>query len=185
LRSEGKLKFPVETTDFYFGLNGSYKLDADAFQLESRLRIGHISTHLSDGFSSNSTFYQEPFVYSKEFFDWVVAVRKWNFRPYLGAIFNFSKQPKVLNFFVPQLGIEYSANLYKQIDFVAAYDFKLSGYDGIYLGMNTISTGIEFRTASNRGILLKFDYYSGENYYGQFYKEKLDYFGIGFEFKYN
>lgn len=185
LRSEGRLKFPVETTDFYFGLNITAKKEFPKFELESRLRLGHISTHLSDGFSKNSTFFQSPFVYSKEFFDFSVALRKNAFRPYIGAIINFSKQPKDLNLFVPQAGIEFDRKLYNNIRFIAAYDFKLNGYDAKYIGMNAFTSGFEFRTASNRGIFLKAEYYNGLNYYGQFYKERLEYFGLGFEFKYH
>lgn len=185
LRSEGRLKFPVETTDFYFGLNLSAKKEFPKFALESRLRLGHISTHLSDGFSKNSTFFQSPFVYSKEFVDLSFALRKNAFRPYIGAIINFSKQPNDLNVFVPQAGIEFDRKLYKNIRFIAAYDFKLNGYDSKYIGMNTLTSGFEFRTATNRGIFLKAEYYNGLNYYGQFYKERLEYFGLGFEFKYH
>jgi hypothetical protein len=185
LRSEGRLKFPVETTDFYFGLNLSAIKEFQKFDLESRLRLGHISTHLSDGFSKNSTFYQAPFVYSKEFFDLTVAIRKGSFRPYIGAIINFSKQPKNLNLFVPQIGIEFDKKIYRNIHFLAALDHKLNGYDNKYLGMNTVTSGLEFRTAQNRGILLKVEYYAGQDYYGQFFKERLEYFGVGFEFKYH
>jgi hypothetical protein len=185
LRSEGRLKFPVETTDFYFGLNLSVKKEYKKFDLESRLRLGHISTHLSDGFSKNSTFYKAPFVYSKEFFDLTVTLRKGSFRAYIGAIVNFSKQPKSLNLFVPQVGIEYDRKVYRNIHFIAAYDHKLAGYGGTFQGMNAVTTGLEFRTAKNRGILLKVDYYSGQDYYGQFFDEKLEYLGVGFEFKYN
>jgi hypothetical protein len=185
LRSEGRLKFPVETTDFYFGLNLSVKKEFQKFDLESRLRLGHISTHLSDGFSKNSTFFKAPFVYSKEFFDLTVALRKGSFRPYIGAIINFSKQPKSLNLFVPQIGIEFDKKIYRNIHFLVAYDHKLNGYDNIYLGMNSITSGFEFRTAQNRGILLKVEYYAGQDYYGQFFNEHLEYFGFGFEFKYH
>jgi len=60
----------------------------------------------------------------------------------------------------------------------------VNGYDGKYFGMNNIVGGILFKTSENRGVLLKAEYYSGEDYYGQFYKSFTQYLSIGFQIDY-
>ncbi len=190
LRSEGNFKFPVETTDFYFGINASSKFSIIDLPIESRLRIAHISTHLSDGYSSNSIFFQEPFVYSREFLDLTFASKFGDFRPYLGSIIVFSYIPKDVNLIIPQLGCEYRNHLFSQFDFALAYDLKINGYQDqnlqkrIYKAMNMIVGGIMIRTNENRSVFLKFERYFGANYYGQFYQQCDNYYGVGFELMY-
>lgn len=191
LRSEGNFKFPVETTDFYFGVNLTSKFEIKEIPLDSRLRVAHISTHLSDGFSSNGVFFKEPFVYSREFFDIAIATRKWGFRPYFGSIFVFSYIPKDVNLIIPQMGVEYIKPIIGNLEVVVAYDFKIDGCKNTenneltYKPMNMIVAGVIYRTEQNRGILLKLEKYFGKNYYGQFYKTCDNYFGIGFELLYH
>lgn len=191
LRSEGNFKFPVETTDFYFGINGTSKFEIGGFPLESRLRIAHISTHLSDGYSSGGIFYKEPFVYSREFLDLIVATQKSGFRPYIGSIIIFSFIPKDVNLIIPQLGLEYLYSISQNFELLAAYDLKIDGYKDLetnelnFKPMNMIVAGIIYRTNQNRGILIKIERYFGKNYYGQFYKLCDNYFGIGFELLYH
>ena len=49
-RSENNFKFPVETVDYLFGVNGSYKSKSDLSEWGARLRFSHISAHLVDGY---------------------------------------------------------------------------------------------------------------------------------------
>ncbi len=190
LRSEGSFKFPVETTDFFFGINGSFRTAIEDFPLEGRFRIAHISTHLSDGYSNKGIFFKEPFVYSKEFFDFVISTNQWGFRPYIGGIFIFSYIPKDINLIVPQIGLEYFYQIFNNIEFKFAYDLKIDGYNNsdldkvTYKAMNMIVAGIIYRTEKNRGIFFKIERYFGKNYYGQFYKDCDNYLGLGFELIY-
>lgn len=191
LRSEGNFKFPVETTDFYFGINGTAKFEVENIPIHSRLRVAHISTHLSDGYSKDGVFFVQPFVYSKEFIDICASTNYWDFRPYLGAIFIFSYIPKDLNLIIPQLGFEYSHTIFNKIELVAAYDLKIDGYKNletnqiVYKPMNMIVAGVIYRTDKNRGIFIKLERFFGKNYYGQFYKVNDNYFGLGFELIYH
>lgn len=184
LRSEGNMKFPVETTDFYFGINSSNITKYENADLESRVRVAHISTHLSDGYSKDDIFIKSPFVYSREFIDFTIAYRKKEFRPYLGITAVFSYLPKDVNLIIPNVGIEYKKAISQRTEIQLAYDFKVNGYDRKFFGMNNIIGGILFKTAKNRGVLLKAEYYAGEDYYGQFYKSYAQYFGIGFQIDY-
>jgi hypothetical protein len=49
LRSENDFHFPVETIDYLFGLNASYKKRYCDNELGFRFRFSHISAHLVDG----------------------------------------------------------------------------------------------------------------------------------------
>lgn len=191
LRSEGNFKFPVETTDFYFGLNASSVISFQNLPIHTRLRVAHISTHLSDGYSSEGIFFQEPFVYSREFLDLAIASQIGDFRPYVGGIIIFSYLPKDVNLIIPQLGLEFKKNISGQFYFAIAYDLKINGYYDpnqnakIFRAMNMIVGGILIQTDENRGLFFKMERYFGGNYYGQFYKECDNYFGFGFELMYH
>jgi len=191
LRSESNFKFPVETIDYYFGANLSFIYPLKNYNIQSRLRVGHISTHLADGYENNSYIVLDgepvvlfPKTYSREFIDLTIAVDSRNFRPYIGVIYNFHKIPTILNMFIPQVGFDADIKINEWLKAVSGLDFKLNGYDGKMKGMTNLLLGLEFRTSENRGILLKCEYFNGENYYGQFYNQKLDYFGLGFQFNY-
>lgn len=191
LRSEGNFKFPVETTDFYFGVNTSNNITINEQNIQSRLRIAHISTHLSDGLLNNGFFEQQPIVYSREFLELHIATQLNFIRPYIGLTYVFSYLPRDVSVVIPQFGAEFDFNLLHNIEFTAAYDFKLNGYRDTpnsainYNAMNMIILGVVVRTESNRGILLKLEKYFGNNYYGQFYKDCDNYLGFGFELLYH
>ncbi|MEN6510398.1 MAG: DUF1207 domain-containing protein [Chloroherpetonaceae bacterium] len=190
LRSESSFKFPVETIDYYFGGNLTFLYPSGNNNFQGRLRIGHISTHLADGYTDNRNYHLEgeviidPIVYSREFIDLTFAVENSNFRPYIGVIYNFHKIPSILNMFIPQVGFDGKIKINDWLNIVGGLDFKLSGYNGDLIGMTDMLLGIEFRTAQNRSILIKGDFYTGESYFGQFYEHKIEHLGLGFQFNY-
>ena len=195
LRSENNFKFPVETIDYYFGGNFSLVYPIKNYDIEGRLRVAHISTHLTDGYNKNSGHYIMegdtvhyitiiPIVYSREFIDFTIAAISKDFRPYIGMIYNFHKIPADLRMLVPYIGFDGNIKLNNWLKVVGGLDFKLNGYGGTMIGMTNILLGLEFNTSQNRSILLKCEYYTGQNYYGQFYKQNLEYFGLGFQFNY-
>ena len=189
LRSAGKMKFPVETSDFYFGLNGSANFRLFEKNFSARLRIAHISSHLVDGYTNqknDTTFFlQEPFVYSREFVDLVIAWNYEYFRPYFGATYIFSTIPKNVNKIVPQIGFDFQVPIYKFVDAVGGYDFKLQGSDTLAnCGMNSIQAGILFNISKNIGISFNYYFYSGYSIHGMFYNQKEHYNGFGMQINY-
>ncbi len=185
LRSEGRMKFPVETSDFYFGINASCKFLFEDLNFASRLRIAHISSHLVDGYSSDGEFWQQPFVYSREFIDLVIALQTNNIRPYLGATYIFSTIPENVNKFVPQIGFDFDYNLYKFIYIMGGYDFKVIGAENLpNIGCNSLQAGILFNISKNIGISINYYYYSGYSIHGMFYNTKDKYNALGFQINY-
>jgi hypothetical protein len=143
--------------------------------------VAHISSHVVDGLADSVILRRRPFVYSREFVDGVYALTFGGFRPYLGFIYVFSTKPKDVEPVIPQAGFDYKANVYKFIDLVAGYDFKLIGIESKYAGSNSLQAGLLLKTTEDRGVLLSAYYYTGRSIHGLYYKEFDEYSAIGFQ----
>ena len=186
LRSEGKFKFPVETSDYFFGINYSNKFKVRNLDLSSRLRAAHISSHLVDGLSKNGNFEKLPFVYSREFADFVLAADVKGFRPYAGVSFVFSTIPDDVNTLIPQFGIEFPTKTLKTdkrdvIDLKLSYDFKLGGFGNKFTPVHSVQLSCLLLTNEKMGIAFNLNGYSGPSMHGMFYKEKDRYISTGFQ----
>lgn len=190
LRSEGHFKFPVETADYFFGLNTASKFHN--YNISARLRIAHISSHLIDGYSANSIFWKAPFVYSREFVDLVVkhdniiSNNVFLIQPYIGACYIFSTIPKDVTKFIPQFGVDFEADIIPSLSIKGGYDLKLYGCDNSVpiIGNNATQCGLKYKFANNIGISLNYYYFSGYSIHGMFYNEKERYHGLGVQVEY-
>lgn len=181
LRSEGNMKFPVETADYFFGVNSTTKGKLNGLNYSARLRLAHISSHIVDGLANDTILTKKPFVYSREFAELTGALNFDEFRLYAGLTYVFSRQPKSTNAIIPQLGFDFKFKLNHIISVLAGYDFKLSGYDNIYFGAQSAQAGIKFETVNGVGILLNGYFFSGKSIHGMFYNVNDLYSGIGFQ----
>jgi hypothetical protein len=198
LRSQSNFKFPVETADYYFGLNYTFKTPLNqSDNLQARFRIAHISSHIVDGYlKDTNTLSVNPFVYSREFLDVTFAWEKfymaeYGIRLYLGCNSVFSRKPKDANIFVPNAGFDgfYYFGSIANIDmeFRYGYDFKLVGFNDVYTGVNSFQAGLKFNfpnTAFTKGIGLNYYLYDGKSIHGMFYNERDSYSAIGFQIYY-
>ena len=184
-RAENNFKFPVETVDYLFGLNGGYKFKSETMEWGARLRFSHISAHLVDGFyDSESDSWmdgREPFVYSKEFFELIAYYKIYNIRVYGGVTYNIHIVPEEIKNEIFQTGFDYFPKQLQTSIFIPfiAYDFKLTGTDK-YSGNNIISTGIKFGSPKSRGFSILASYYSGKSVHGEFYDLNESYATIEF-----
>lgn len=179
LRSEGRFKFPVETTDFYFGINFSIKhqYSPESNVLSGRLRVAHISSHISDGYNGD----QEPFVYSREFIDATAAYQIGALRVYAGANILFSSIPDNFGEVSPQLGFDVSQPLSPQWTLTGGYDFRLVNISGATTAVHAAQAGIKLGERYGRGIVLSAYAYSGKSLHGMFYDLTDSYMGVGFQ----
>lgn len=201
LRSEGNFKFPVETSDYFFGLNfskknsiyeqrkASYSDEYDIppeklFDISYRLRLAHISSHLVDGLANKDGLLNpQPFVYSREFADLVGAIEWTNVRAYAGLTYVWAMQPRDAERLIPQLGIEYKHKLTQKFYAFAAYDFKFIGISDKYVGTHAAQAGINYVSKYGMpAISLNIYGYHGRSMHGMFYKERDSYIGTGFQF---
>jgi hypothetical protein len=184
LRSEVNFRFPVETTDFFFGMNGSANVPlGKGFALETRLRVAHISAHLVDGFPQ----YQQSFVYSREFVDAVAAFSQatalGTVRVYAGANLLFHSIPDTFGTATPQLGADARLAI-PGVDFLslqAGYDMKVSTITGSTSLIHSAQAGIKIGERLGHGVLLSAYWYDGKSLHGMFYNQRDNYFGIGFQ----
>lgn len=183
-RSENNFKFPVETVDYLFGLNGSYKNKSEKNEWGARLRFSHISAHLVDGYydSESGSWLDgsEPFVYSREFFELIGYYKIYDIRIYGGVTYNIHIVPDEIKKGMFQVGFDYYATQIGTSLFTpfVAYDFKLTGIDE-YSGNNIIAMGIKFGHPESRGFSILASYFSGKSVHGEFYDINESYFTLG------
>lgn len=183
-RSEANFKFPVETIDYMFGINGGYKFSSAQIELGTRIRFSHISAHLVDGYYNTKTKgwlnEREPFVYSKEFVELIGYYKTYSIRVYVGFTYNFHIIPENIIKGIIQSGFDYFPDLLKTSSFTTffAYDFKLCGIEK-YTGNNIVTTGIKFGEPTSRGISILVSYFSGKSVHGEFYELNESYITFG------
>jgi len=186
LRSEGSFKFPVETIDYFFGLNCGYKIHSNKGEIALRFRISHISTHLVDGSFDNSGGIwkdgREPFVYSREFLEIAPYYRVSRFRVYSIITYNFHVIPEIIDNGMFQVGFDYYFvdKGRRMIHPFVAYDFKLTGIDGIYSGTSIAKAGIKFGYPLLDGLSVLISYISGKSIHGMLFDTSESYFNLGF-----
>lgn len=184
LRSEGNMKFPVETADYFFGVNGTTRGKAYGFNYSARLRLAHISSHIIDGLANDTILTRKPFVYSREFAELTGAINFDELRIYAGITYVFSRQPKSTNSVIPKLGFDSKYRINQFMNVNMGYDFKLSGFDNIYFGAHSAQAGIEFVTIKDIGILISGYLFKGKSIHGMFYMDDESYAGVGFQVVY-
>lgn len=182
LRTAGNFKFPVETSDYYFGLNTTFSDFLFNTDLKYRFRFAHISSHLVDGLADSTTFSREPFVYSREFIDIAAAYEVFNsFRLYSGVNILYSTKPKDFLLLHPQIGFDYSYPIINSISLETGYDFKLVGIEQQLNPVHAAQFGLKYQTDNNTGVFLSLYYYNGKSLHGMFFNEKDSYLGFGFQ----
>jgi hypothetical protein len=185
LRSEANFRFPVETTDFFFGVNASYKtVLAVGSVLAARLRLAHISAHLVDG----SPNVAQSFVFSREFVDVVGTVTQatalGDLQLYLGLNTLFHTIPQDFGTLTPQLGMDLTSSITETISFCAGFDAKFVTIRGITSSVSSVQAGIKFGKKYGTGLLLAAYWYDGKSLHGMFYNERDSLFGLGFQIEF-
>ncbi len=185
LRSETNFKFPVETSDYYFGINSAANFKLFEQDFSSRLRLAHISSHLVDGYSIAGKFLKSPFSYSREFIDLSLALNKQSelldYRIYTGFIYVYHTLPIDVNTFIPYIGVDFSKNIIKEIAISGGLDLRKGESDIVNIASQL---GFNIKLYKEFGIFLGYYKYFGSSVHGMFYKEKDNYDGIGFQIIY-
>lgn len=184
LRSENNFRFPVETIDYFFGLNSGYKITEGDRQYGFRFRLSHISAHLVDGrYDSPSNSWREnlkPFVYSREFIEFFPFYKIGGFRTYAGLTYLFHVIPNNIGRGIYQLGFDYyfPSLISKNISPFFADDFKVSSA-GKFYGNNILCGGIKFGKYDSKGFSILLSYYSGKSVHGEYYNINESYASFG------
>ena len=188
LRSENNFRFPVETIDYFFGVNSGYKITDGDKQYGFRFRLSHISAHLVDGrYDSPSNSWREdlkPFIYSREFIELFPFYKIESFRMYAGFTYLFHVIPNTIGRGIYQLGFDYylPSLIGKNVSPFVADDFKLSSIEKYY-GNNILCAGVKFGKYDSKGFSILFSYYSGKSVQGEYFNLNENYatFGINLD----
>jgi hypothetical protein len=165
LRSEGNLKFPVETVDYWFGLGAHWKHN----EWEMRLRLAHVSTHLVDGLANaDGTFEQQkPFVYSREFVELMAGPRWGIVRPYVGLTYVWSTQPVNVGRLIPQVGCDLRLPTpYGQI--VAGIDARRTVFNEVASVASVLQAGFNLGGGQGASTSISIMRYDGRSVHGMF-----------------
>ena len=182
LRTESNFKFPVETSDYFFGINHSAKTTIFGEEFFYRLRLAHISSHLVDGYSKNDIFKKPTFVYSREFATLTIAKYFLDgLRGYITLDYVFSMQPDDAEPMIAAIGFDYEKQFNGFLSLIAGYEFKMIGFDGTYFGNMSGQIGLLAKSFDFAGLFLGFYSYNGKSMHGMFYYEHDQYLGFGFQ----
>ncbi|MHB8578757.1 MAG: DUF1207 domain-containing protein [Ignavibacteriaceae bacterium] len=187
LRSEDNFRFPVETIDYFFGINSGYKIIQGAQEYGFRIRLSHISAHLVDGsYDGQDSVWRNgraPFVYSREFIEVLPFYKINSFRVYGGFTYLFHRIPATIGKGIYQAGFDYyMVNLAgNNVTPFLADDFKLTEIVK-YTGNNVIEAGIKFGSYDGKGFSILLSYTSGKSIHGLYYDLNENYASLGFNF---
>lgn len=186
LQSEGNFKFPVETTDFWFGVTAAMRPFADQ-AVDVRLRLAHISSHLVDGAADASGVFAErrPYVYSREFADVLVGYTlsvgagDVRLRPYLGGTWLWAVQPRIFDRVIPQAGVDVHWTMAPTWELRAGYDVKAVGIDGRMGVQAAGQVGAYWKTSTTTGLQLAVYRYDGRSIHGLYADQYDAYWAVG------
>lgn len=185
LRSEGNFKFPVETSDYFFGLNAStspMRVGSLPHPLAFRLRLAHISSHMVDGLADKTGKISPlPFVYSREFADFTAAMCMRWWRPYIGIQYIWATQPRSPERFLPSIGFDFEHPITKRMYIHGGIDCKAVGINGVFSGQIAGQTGFLFYNDNNTATALNAYWFSGRSMHGMFFTQNDTYFAIGLQ----
>ncbi len=162
--------------DYWIALPFSWRRGSWSYQFS----LLHQSSHLGDEFilgnpgidRVNASYEAARFLVSREWERW---------RLYGGGSYLLHSEPEIKKHAL-QGGVEYHwPNAWRRFGFVAALDVKSSeelNWKNSYSAM----AGLEFRRAGARRMRLMLEYFNGHSPNGQFYRERLNYTGLGFYF---
>ncbi len=183
LRSEKNFRFPVETIDYFFGVNSGYKITEGNKQYGFRFRLSHISAHLVDGRYMYPGWRDGrlPFVYSREFVELFPFYQIDRLRFYAGLTYIFHVVPTDIGNDIYQAGFDYYAKPFFNgtVTPFIADDFKITSI-GSYFGNNILVAGLKFGRWDRPGFSIRLSYYSGKSIHGELYDLSENYVSIGF-----
>ncbi len=150
-----------------------------------RLRLYHQSSHLGDEYLLR--FHPKRVNLSYEAADLLVA-RDWGpFRGYVGGEYRVDRDPSTLRPAMAHWGLEYrsTGDLFDTARLVAGLDVKHDQQDA-WNPSASLRVGLEFGSPSRdkRRLRVFLEGYDGHSPYGQFYQDKVDYFGVAVTFNF-
>lgn len=186
-------RLQIDALDGLFGGNACFSKDFSGNKFFTRFRIIHNSAHFADGHYDISTKSwignQSPIPFTRDFgellfaYEWIKTNS--STKIYGGPAYSTLVRPSVLKKYSFSGGFEYAfinafgKILNKDSNVFLTYYFNLAGTP-VYQGNNNILLGMKFGNWYGKGFVLYTNYYSGNNVFSEYYKDRIKKFGIGF-----
>jgi hypothetical protein len=185
LHRSDNFKFPVDTIDYLFGVNTSWKqpvcIGALPFnEFSARARLSHISAHFEDGhydaeagqWIQGDCPFPIPFTYSREFLNFVFALSSPRHRVYAGYQYVYHTIPDGINPSSFQLGAEFSTpgNTYLAADvkLLPIWQSSLNETKG-FRGTVNLQAGVRLNAIGLDKVRLAYNYFSGMSRHGMYF----------------
>lgn len=181
LNREKEFRFPVRAVDYFFGGYFVFYHNSRYLDWVNRIRISHISAHLSDGNFDNLNNQwinnQNPFTYSREFVQWTSAFLYRNINLYFDVNYIFHSIPALKSNTIFGAGSEAILIGFPKLvtKIFTGFDLKFQKLLSNKFETNkNFSVGFIFGNEHSTHFRLAFQYYNGYHLYGQFYSKKLE-----------
>lgn len=187
------LEINVDNIDALYGLNWVYSNSCESSTLFLRLRLMHNSSHLVDEHfdeENERRFYKtEPFNLTQEFMEFTTAYESYSentvFRIYGSPSYRirFFPEGEFTNYFA-KAGAELAFKnalgniMDEETHLFFAANFRIDGTPKYRLSFNGLF-GIKSGDWFGKGILFYLSYYRGNNFYSEYYFERIADYGIG------
>lgn len=187
---EGR-RLQIDALDGFFGGNGVLSIRTELERLFFRFRIIHNSAHFVDGhydfakdmWKKNVTpipftqdFGEITFAYSRDF-------KKINSRANTSIGYSSLVRPSLIKKWWGNIGLElsYLINDDKNynINLFISSQIKLAGMPSYKLNYNNM-LGVKIGDWNDKGVVFYIDYYYGNNYFSEYYYNRIKKYGFGF-----
>ncbi|MDE3057316.1 MAG: DUF1207 domain-containing protein [Bacteroidota bacterium] len=185
LRGERHFHFPVNTVDYFFGINVSGEKELSCGMVSARFRISHISAHFVDGhYDGTLASWRDrryPIVYSREFLDPVISFepKAVPSRVYAGATYLFHVDPAWLPKLSGYAGAEFYVPSHLSLTPYIAYQ---ATFMKIYTTAvrHNVQAGIKIGEFKGRSLDIFLSYFSGYSIHGEYFDVQEKYTALGF-----
>ncbi len=176
------IRLKIDAADGFFGMHMTWK---NSSPWSIRFRALHLSAHLVDGHYDPVLKAwkdgREPIPFSRNYGE-IVGARETatgavTSRLYAGLSFAVYNNPHDIRRWAALGGAEVSTG--STVPFYLACNLSLLGVPTYNLSA-TVEAGAKFGEWKGRGIRLYLLYYNGLDFYGQYYKDRKEFAGIGF-----
>jgi hypothetical protein len=190
-----QLRLQIDAVDGFFGGNATYSKKYHDNLLQFRFRFIHNSAHLVDGnwwihkYPRNWTKPGGPIPFTRDFAEFTsahsISFNKYSLRYYCGTAYSLRVRPEELKRFSTSVGFELNnENIWGQVFDKPVNLFITShlNFAGLprYTGSISSQLGVKFGKWNSKGILFYFFYYTGNNFFSEYYNERIKKLGFGF-----
>lgn len=195
LNRTSSFKFPVDTIDYLFGLNATFRRQLEECALpfdeaSVRVRLSHISAHFEDGHTDDAGDWLHPeespfgipFTYSREYINVTASLSAPGRRIYLGYQYMYHTIPDEISASSFQAGAEiglpYDAYLAADFKLLPVWQWDEGKTDG-YRGTWNLQAGMRLSSIGLDNVRVACNYFSGMSRHGMYFYKPESYTTLG------